>query len=363
MSKSKYLIVRILAFLMISHTACAEIYRYQDGNGKWQYTDKAPPEKIKSEVVKIRGGEQPETTEEAVGENLADYLTKKINPNSDIEKASLAVVKIETLYGTGSGFFISENGYLITNKHVVRPSSSAQIENDLKQAEDNLKQSTMYLEDKGRELDRYKKEIDDFKIRVDQASVADKPKMQQEYNYHDNRYSDIKKQYQEAKKQSDAAKDQLEARKSAMSESTVASSFKIIFKDGTEKKARLVALGKDQDLALLQITGGYITPFLEEGHRETVSQGSEVFAIGSPLGFKDYVTKGIVTRQETDRIVTDTEILPGNSGGPLITPQGKVIGVNTQVLRANGAIGSEVFGFAIPIESVKKEFGAHWQEN
>jgi serine protease Do len=184
--------------------------------------------------------------------------------------------------------------------------------------------------------------------------------MLEEFNYHNNRYIDIKKDYQQARKQVENSKQELAERKSGMSQSTVASTFRIVFKDGTKKQAKLIELGKDQDLALLQIVGGYKTPFLEQVQRTSIAQGAEVFAIGSPLGFSDSVTKGIVTRHDSDRIVTDTEILPGNSGGPLITPLGGVIGVNTSVYRSNGTLGSEAFGFAIPIDVVQKEFGTHW---
>jgi len=355
---AKYVFVLIL--LCVSGSATAEIYRYKDQNGKWQYTDKEPSSEVKSETLNFDKKQPVETTEEATGEDLAAFLNNKFNPQTPIEKASVAVVKIETPYGTGSGFFVADTGYLITNRHVVRPESTAQIVDELKQLEKNYEQNKAYLEDRGRELERYKKRIDDYQNSIDDAPESSKAKMREEFYYHNNRYSDMKQSYLTAKKDVEAAKNDLAARKDGLSQSTVTTVFKIIFKDGTEKQAKLVAIGKDRDAALLQIVGGYKTPFLEEGQRNAVAQGAEVFAIGSPLGFRDFVTKGIVTRQEQDRIVTDTEILPGNSGGPLITPEGKVIGVNTQVYRANGSLGSEVFGFAIPIELIKQEFSGRW---
>jgi len=182
--------------------------------------------------------------------------------------------------------------------------------------------------------------------------------MRSEYNYYESRYSDSRRDYQQAEKQWETAKDQLDERKSAMGQSSVEASFKIIFKDGTEKHAKLVELSHGQDLALLKIEGGYKTPYLEPGQRETVAQGGEIFIIGSPFGMQDMVTKGIVTRQEQDKIITDAKVNPGNSGGAMVTPVGKVIGVTSAAFFANGA---EVFGFAIPIEQAQKEFGSHWQ--
>lgn len=220
----------------VSQFAHAEIYRYQDETGKWRYTDQAPADQTKSEVIKIKSDEESLSAEEVTGEDIAEFLTKKIQPQSDIERATIAVVKIETPYGTGSGFFITQSGYLITNKHVVRPSSSSQITDELKRAESNLKQNLDYLEDRRRELNRYKTEIDDYKRRMDASSEALRVKMQDEFNYHNDRYRVIKKEYQQAVKQVDASKQNIADHKSSMSQSSVVSTFKIIFKDGTEKK-------------------------------------------------------------------------------------------------------------------------------
>jgi S1-C subfamily serine protease len=350
-----------LILSLVSANTWAEIYRYQDANGHWQYTDKSPADSLKPELVKLKGSETEKVPEDSTGDDLASYLTQKISPASDIEKATLAVVKIETSYGSGSGFFVTDKGLLITNKHVIRPGSFEQFENELKQAEAKLHQSEQYLAERETDLDHYKQQIDDYKQQLDAARDDDKAKMQQEYSYHINRYEDSQEEYRKAEKQLDDARQNMDLRKSRMSESSVASTFKIIFKDGTTKQATLVALGKDHDLALLKIVGGFKTPFLEQGRRESAPQGSEVYAIGSPLGFQDFVTKGNITRQEASQIVTDTKILPGNSGGPLVTPDGKVIGVNTMVFRSNGTPGSEVFGFAIPIDAVKAEFSSRWQ--
>ena len=80
-----------------------------------------------------------------------------------------------------------------------------------------------------------------------------------------------------------------------------------------------------------------------------------VFAIGSPLGLRDAVTSGVITRVEDDYIVTDATILPGSSGGPLLTESGELIGINT--LKVAETISAEGFGAAIPMSTIKKEFG------
>ena len=134
---------------------------------------------------------------------------------------------------------------------------------------------------------------------------------------------------------------------------TVATNFTVILKDDTELTARLVALSDRADLALLKVDG-YTTPRLLTASRSEVSQGMSVFAVGSPLGIADSMTAGVVTRVRRDHIVTDAKILPGNSGGPLITEQGKVIGINT--LKVAQSVEAEGFGVAIPVGMALKEF-------
>ena len=83
------------------------------------------------------------------------------------------------------------------------------------------------------------------------------------------------------------------------------------------------------------------------------AQGTKVYAIGSPLGISDALTTGIVTKPAEDFLLTDTRILPGNSGGPLVDRNGTVIGVNTAVL--TGGL-KEGLGLAIYVEHIRDEF-------
>ena len=122
-------------------------------------------------------------------------------------------------------------------------------------------------------------------------------------------------------------------------------SSKLSLKNGTKLSARLVKDSKQHDLALLKLDG-YVTPFLNVASNTKNRQGAQVYAIGSPLGMKDFVTSGIITGVSSGKIVTDSQILPGNSGGPLVDPDGNVIGVN------------DGFGLSVPINIVLKEFAA-----
>lgn len=366
MSFNKSVAIFALILFVASHVN-AQIYRYQDENGKWHFSDSPPPDHVKSdtlEVGKKRRSGNDRRGSDSESDDLASTLTEKMRPQTDIEKATLSVVKIVTAAGSGSGFFITDDGYLVTNKHVVRPTAVDSWEKSreqIEQTEKSVKQWKDTLDQRKRDLSQYEKNLKVYKQDADRAHPVDREEMEKTYKYHSKRYKELVKDYKDVEKKYKKAKQELTNYKRKISISRSENRFEIIFKDNSSKQAELVMLSDKVDLALLKIVGGYTTPYLEVGTDADASQGSEVYAIGSPLGLTDYVTKGIITRHEVEKIITDTQILPGNSGGPLTTPGGKVIGVNTAVLMANQSLGSELFGHAIPARIVKKEFQAYLQ--
>jgi len=120
----------------------------------------------------------------------------------------------------------------------------------------------------------------------------------------------------------------------------------VITSDREVKRITLIGFNLTLDLALLKIDGDY--PALEFEDADNIKIGEKVIAIGNPLGLSFSVSEGIVSG--TDRIgsnglpayiQTDAALNPGNSGGPLINNQGKVIGIN------NFKIRGENLGFAL----------------
>lgn len=138
---------------------------------------------------------------------------------------------------------------------------------------------------------------------------------------------------------------------------------------GKRYKAKIIGKDKKTDLALLKINPTEDLPFLELGDSDSRKVGEWVITIGNPYGLGGSVTKGIIsakarqlnTSQFDDFIQTDAPINRGNSGGPMISMDGKVIGVNTVILSPSG--GSIGIGFAVPSSLVKhivdqlREFG------
>ena len=125
--------------------------------------------------------------------------------------------------------------------------------------------------------------------------------------------------------------------------------------DKREFKAKVVGLDKLTDVAVLRIDAGNL-PVLRLGDPARTRVGEWVVAIGSPFGFENSVTAGIVSAKSRSLasdsyvpfIQTDVAINPGNSGGPLLNLDGEVIGINSQIYSRSG--GYQGVSFAIPID-------------
>lgn len=125
--------------------------------------------------------------------------------------------------------------------------------------------------------------------------------------------------------------------------------------DKREFKAKVLGADKRTDVALLKIDANRL-PVTRLGDPEKLKVGEWVVAIGSPFGFENTVTAGIVSAKGRSLaqenfvpfIQTDVPINPGNSGGPLFNMRGEVVGINSQIYsRSGGFMG---LSFAIPID-------------
>ena len=142
-----------------------------------------------------------------------------------------------------------------------------------------------------------------------------------------------------------------------------ASSVSVTFWNGAKYKARVVGSDASTDIAVVKVDApsSLLVP-LALGDSGSLAVGDGVVAIGSPFGLAETVTSGIVSalhRQMTspngfaieNSIQTDAAINHGNSGGPLLDQQGKVIGVNSQIESDSG--GNDGVGFAVPSNTVR----------
>ncbi|WP_397534581.1 DegQ family serine endoprotease [Roseateles sp.] len=127
--------------------------------------------------------------------------------------------------------------------------------------------------------------------------------------------------------------------------------------DKREFKAKLVGTDARTDVAVLKIEASGL-PAVKIGDVGRLKVGEWVLAIGSPFGFDNTVTAGIVSAKARDTgellpfIQTDVAINPGNSGGPLLNMRGEVVGINSQIYsRSGGFMG---ISFAIPIDEAMR---------
>ena len=148
-----------------------------------------------------------------------------------------------------------------------------------------------------------------------------------------------------------------------------ANTIQVSFSNNERYRARLVGSDPSTDIAVLRVS---VRPTalkaLPLGDSDAVHVGDQVIAIGNPFGLDRSVTAGIVSavqrRIEAPNnlsiahvIQTDAALNHGNSGGPLLNAQGRVIGVNAQIETGGVSEGNVGIGFAIPINTVKDVVG------
>jgi putative serine protease PepD len=137
----------------------------------------------------------------------------------------------------------------------------------------------------------------------------------------------------------------------------------VAFEDGTEVDATVVGSDTSTDVAVLKLASvpDSAKP-LELGSTSALELGDPLVAIGSPLGLQGTVTAGIVSGLGRDieapngftidgAVQTDAALNHGNSGGPLLDLDGRVVGMNAQIASDSGA--NSGIGYAIPVETVR----------
>jgi S1-C subfamily serine protease len=139
----------------------------------------------------------------------------------------------------------------------------------------------------------------------------------------------------------------------------------VSFSNRDTVKAEVVGTDPSSDIAVLRVNtaASALTP-LPLGNSDAVEVGDPVVAIGNPFGLDRTATAGIVSalqrlitapnRFTIDHVIqTDAPINHGNSGGPLLSSRGQVIGVNTQIETGDTATGNVGIGFSVPSNTVK----------
>jgi serine protease Do len=134
--------------------------------------------------------------------------------------------------------------------------------------------------------------------------------------------------------------------------------------DPTEYEAKVIGTDSATDVAVLKVDRSNLVA-AKIGNSDAVQVGDWAVAIGSPFGFDETVTAGIISAKSRDLpgedqlntgfqhfLQTDAAINPGNSGGPLLNINGEVVGINTMIASRSG--GYQGIGFALPINTAVK---------
>jgi S1-C subfamily serine protease len=317
--------------------------------------------------------------------NVADLqaqLREEVNPANPVEAATLATVTIVSPVSKASGFFISGDGHILTNKHVV------QVDRD------RLNEMEATIDAGKKQLARLERQLSDFKKKLDadaqwlsrtkqelgamqtkrrfpskrlaKRHMAQLAALNDNYNArlygyyarHDQYdlmlkgFNDRAKRLNEAMQTYEAMDDRATSRRRPY----------VVLIDGTELDVDIVRESDRYDVALLKLDR-YRTPFLVPGNPDQTAIAKPVFAIGNPTGqrpnsvsagtLKNIIAPGILSRREGVFLQSDAKIYPGNSGGPLIDEKGRVLGINTmkEVTRK-----FEGLGYALSIRTALAEF-------
>ena len=363
-SKYFYLSIMPLIFcfmMMFRASSEAEIYIYKDKSGTMVITDSPPDNVGKLEIIKDNSG----TPSKSPGfRDIEMDLKEKYRPKSDIEKASLSTVTIKTSIRQGAGFFINENGYILTNKHLLRldETEMKKTKEDFGRADQRIEEYQTIIAEEEKQLKEMKISLGEYRSNIERirnpdsraAALQSYQRQSEQYDFYEAQLRKRKSESEEKISKYRQEKGEL-TRKARMAEHD--RKFIVLLKDKTELEAKLVSVSNGHDLALLRIDRCR-SPYLQSSAPNQFVQGMRLFAIGSPLGDVDSVSSGVLSGYDQEYIRTDARMSPGNSGGPLITADGKVIGINT-MKRIAGKF--EGLGFAIPVTKALQEFSKYLQ--
>jgi serine protease Do len=281
-------------------------------------------------AVKVDEQSESNTMQMAGLQNLEKQLAEIAPPKNEIEKARNATVLIRTSWGSGSGFFVSSDCDILTNKHVVKID-----EGKLAKAQADLDAVQEFFNKIGTVVEARKKAFYQKCNRCD-------PETYREY-------------MGEFEEKLNAAQDDVAEKQRILSDINSPNSYKVTLADGTELESTFQRESTERDLALLKLSHA-VCPFIERGDESTLGQGDTLYTVGNPIGLKFTVTAGIFSgfynNEDVKLLQTDAPINPGNSGGPLLDKHGRVVGINTLVVKNTQGIG-----FAIPASEAFTEFG------
>ena len=271
------------------------------------------------------------TEARAVRGSQRDRLETSAAPRNPIERARLATVQLRSPMASGTAFFIDSSCRAFTNKHVLEAMATedgSAPDRNLRAAQDLVRKIELEIENK--RTRRFRRCPSCRLAEVDATLTREFERLDQ------------------ARAAADAVNDPYDAG----SRGTVA-----MLADGEEVSLEVLWQSERSDLAVVRLNA-VDCPFIRPAPDDDLEFGQRLFAIGNPLGLTHSVTSGVFSGYREDSygqrvIQTDAPINSGNSGGPLLTEDGRVVGINTAVAR-----GASGIGFAIPFSRAREEWAS-----
>jgi S1-C subfamily serine protease len=340
----------VLALTTAGSVTEARIYKYQRDDGTWVFTDDAS--QLPRDAQRMDG--EINAPAQGPAGDLAEQLRARFQPRNEIENAALSTVVVQSSIGRGSGFFVSESGHILTNRHVVRTPERKKrlMQQRSEQVDLEIEQYEKRFEREQQRLDALKGELESFKGRLHPRSYTRKS---EEFSLYQ---EDLDRRKAAFYREVEQVRDRIDEEAYKNRIANIERYFTVVLADKTELRARLVAVSEKLDLALLKIDG-HRTPYLTPGKPYAVPTGGRVYAIGNPIALQNSVAEGILSGYEGGYIKTDAKIYPGNSGGPLVSKSGEVLGINTFKRLTRKYEG---LGFAIPVHAALREFAGQLNE-
>ena len=347
----------VVLFIFSGSSADAKIYKYQDEQGHWHFTD-TPVGDIPEDT--------PDQRPSADLSEIRDIESQMINaydPQTPIDQAAIAVVAIHTGSKYRTGFFITDNGYLITHRDSLKSETvKSNVEMDPNKIEENrrtLKQAKRWLANQEANLKTAEEQLQQLKF---QAENETEPVLreQKQQDYEKTRFDVARKKGFLVKKRNQYMRleQNVEASRNAMAggdtEAEYEETIRVELKGFSSYPARLVATSMRYNLALLKIDNCK-SPIIEMLERDAVQKGMPVTVIGNP--HKHEITRhtGTVVNFAGDFIKSSAFSSSYDSGGPLLTEDGRWIGVVFH--RAPiGDRGDLQSGYALSADALMKEF-------
>lgn len=299
-----------------------------------------PP--VAASPVAAMGAASTSSSVAPIAGSLRARLDASHPPKNEIERARNATVFIQTEWGaSGSGFIVDSDCRVITNRHVVE-FNEEKMRNEVASSGEMQSAYVTQKEQLLAEIQRLRIEFQ--QAQQSEASSTDILKIREEIQQRSAEFDGLADTYRS--EIDNSIHDEAWKFKYAH--------LKVSLVDGTEYSVANVTISEQFDLAEFSIDG-VDCPFLATGDPDDLAQGGQLFTIGNPSGLTYTVTSGVFSgfRQDGEHtyLQTDAPINAGNSGGPLIDPQGRVVGINTMVLK-----DAQNIGFSIPVTAIDQAF-------